>query len=495
MKYFIYILLLSCSIIGFNQTEKKKTTFEITESVTKTDVVHIDGKKISYEVTAGYLTLKSEYGEEQAHLFFISYTKTDVADITKRPITFSFNGGPGSSSVWMHLGMLGPKRVKMTDEGYPEKPPYALINNDYSWLDKTDLVFIDPISTGFSRAEEQKKAKDYHGFKGDINSVGNFIRRYVSDNKRWASPKYLIGESYGTLRAAALSKHLISSYGMYLNGTILVSYVNNFQTISFGNGNDLPYTLFLPSYSAAAHYHKQLTDSLQNKPLTQVLKQVEDFSINKYSVALLKGNNITAKEKDNIAQQMSIYTGLSKDYILKSNLRINVHKFRKELLRDSLQAIGRFDGRYVADDISALSHYAETDPSFTPTVQGPYSTLINDYLTRDLGFKTHLPYEVLTGKVWPWDYSSFENEYVNVASHLRKAMIQNPEMKVWIANGYYDLATPYFATEHTINHINLPSKQKKNLKLTYHKAGHMMYLHLPSLQEMKNEAVLFYDEK
>lgn len=492
MKKLVLITLIISVFTVFAEDPKKENTFEVTESVTKSDFVVINGKRIDYDVNAGYITLKTEYGEEKAHIFFVAYTKKNVPSITERPLTFSFNGGPGSSSVWMHLGMLGPKRVKMTDEGYHEKPPYSLIDNEYSWLDQTDLVFIDPISTGFSRSEKEKEAKQYHGLDGDIESVGAFIQRYLAQNKRWGSPKYLIGESYGTLRAAKLSKHLIDRYGMFLNGISLVSFVNDFSTISFGNGNDLPYSLFLPTYTSTAYYHKKLAPELQNKPLEEVLDEVEAFALNEYTSALMKGYTLSDSTKNIIADKLSFYTGLSKEYVLKTNLRINIHYFRKEILRDAQKAVGRFDARYTAEDVNQLRLSPETDPSFSPAVQGAYSTMINDYLTRELGFTPDLSYEVLTGKVWPWDYSSFENKYVNVSYDLRKALITNPDMKVWIANGYYDLATPYFATEYTINHIMLPEAQKKNIKMTYHQAGHMMYLHKPSLIEMKKEAELFY---
>lgn len=454
----------------------------------------IKGKTLNYTATTGYITLESETGEENAHIFYIAYTKDGVVDPTKRPVTFSFNGGPGSSSVWLHLGVLGPRRVAMTDDGMSLPPPYQLVDNEQTWLEESDLVFIDPVTTGFSRAVEEKKAKNYHGFNGDISSVGHFIRRYVSDNKRWASPKYLIGESYGTTRASALSSHLINNYGMYLNGIILVSAITNFQTARFERGNDLPYALFLPTYAASAYYHKKLAKEYLDLELSEFLNEVENFAMSEYTVALMKGFTLEKEERENIINKLHKYTGLSKTYIDRADLRINIHKFKKELLRTNYEVIGRFDSRYKMIDMNGNGEYAELDPSYQPAVLGTFGTLINDYLGRELNFSSKLPYNILTGRVHPWDYSSFENKYINTSDNLRKAMLMNPHMKVWIANGYYDLATPYFATEYTMNHLQLEKKLFDNIWMTYYPAGHMMYLLKESLIQMKEEASKFYKD-
>jgi carboxypeptidase C (cathepsin A) len=256
------------------------------DPVTTSHSVVIDGQRIDYQATAGHLTMLKEDGTPRAKVFFIAYTRTGVKDPASRPLTFSFNGGPGSSSVWLHLGVLGPRRVAMNDDGTTLPPPYKLVDNDQSWLDLTDLVFIDPVSTGYSRASEEKDAKQFHGYNQDIESVGEFIRRWTSDNKRWASPKYLIGESYGTTRASGLSEHLQNRYGMYLNGVILVSAVLNFQSIDFADGNDLPFATFLPTYAATAWYHKKLSPAMQAKSLEQVVAEAREFAINDYSTAL-----------------------------------------------------------------------------------------------------------------------------------------------------------------------------------------------------------------
>ena len=384
----------------------------------------------------------------------------------------------------------------MTDEGETLPPPYELIANDYSWLDLTDMVFIDPVTTGYSRAADEKKAKDFHGFNGDIASVADFIRRYTSDNERWGSPKYLIGESYGTTRASALSQHLIDQYGYYLNGIMLVSSILEFQTARFERGNDLPYVLFLPTYAATAHYHKKLRPDYQQKPLKDFLKEVEEFALTDYATALLKGNRLSAAEEKAIAQKVAAYTGLSETYVLRANLRPVIYAFTKELLREDLQVVGRFDSRYKYVDMNnGNAESGEFDPSYQPTILGGFGTAVNDYLGRELGFKTHLPYHILTGKVHPWDYSSFTNRYVNTAESLRKAMTMNPHMKVWISNGYYDLATPYFATEHTVAHLQLDPALRKNIWMTYYPSGHMMYLQKASLIQMRQEAKQFFSGK
>ncbi len=479
---------------NLNAQDKDNKKMQIPETVEQEATVNIGGKSISYKVKAGYLTLKSEMGEEEANIFFMAYTKKGENEPKKRPLTFSFNGGPGSSSVWLHLGVLGPKRVLMTEEGEALPPPYELVDNDFSWLDETDMVFIDPVSTGYSRASEKDKAKDYHGFEGDIESVGKFIRSYLAENKRWASPKFIIGESYGTTRASALTDHLINKYGLYLNGVILVSAITNFQTAYFTEGNDLPHILFLPSYTATAWFHKKLNNRLQALTLEEVLEEAREFAETDYTLALMKGDQLDEAQRKTIIKEIAMYTGISEEYIDRANLRLNIHKYRKEVVRDDYASVGRFDSRYIDDDLNPNGEWGDKDPSYQPTIHGPFSTLINDYLTRELGFTTHLPYEILTGRVWPWDYKPYVNQFVNTADDLKRAMHKNPEMKVWVANGYYDLATPFFATEYTMNHMGLNKKLKDNVLMTYYPAGHMMYLEKQSLIQMKEDAVKFYED-
>jgi carboxypeptidase C (cathepsin A) len=451
-------------------------------------------------VTAGTIVLKEETekkgekageaeGEKpKAAVFFIAYTRDDVQDKTRRPLTFSFNGGPGSSSVWLHLGVLGPRRVWMDDIGNLPPPPFRLVDNEYSLLDQTDLVFIDPVSTGFSRPVVGEKAKDYHGFKKDIESVGDFIRLYTSRYQRWTSPKFLIGESYGTTRAAGLSGYLQERHGMYLNGLMLVSVILSFQTARFDAGNDLPYVLFLPTYTATAWYHQRLPADLQ-ADLSAALRQSEAFAQGDYAQALMKGNKLEGRERARVARQLARLTGLSLDYVERTDLRINIHRFVKELLRDQQRTVGRLDSRFTGIDRDAVGEFHEYDPSLT-NVLGPYTAAFNDYVRAELKFESDLPYEVLNEKVWPWR-ADHDNQYINVAETLRKAMTINPHLRVLVANGYFDLATPHFATEYTVNHLGLDPSLQANISLRYYEAGHMMYIHRPSLAKLRDDLASF----
>jgi len=461
----------------------------------------INRQEIRYTVTCGTMVLKEEAekkgekdGESEgekprASIFFVAYTRDGVDGIHKRPITFSFNGGPGSSSVWLHLGLLGPRRVLLDDEGFAFPPPYKLVDNAYSLLDQTDLVFIDPVSTGFSRAVPGEKPKQFHGFKKDIESVGDFIRLYTTRYQRWNSPKFLIGESYGTTRAAGLSGYLQERHGMYLNGIMLVSSILNFQTADFHPGNDLPYILFLPTYSATAWFHHRLSGELE-KDLSSTLDEVEAFALGDYTHALMQGDDLQDKERVLVTRKLARYTGLSEDYIERTNLRIEILRFTKELLRHERRTVGRLDSRFKGIDRDSAGEVLEFDPSMN-NITGPYTATLNDYVRSELKFESDLPYEILSERVHPWSYAEFENEYVNVTETLRKAMTTNPQLKVYVANGYYDLATPYLATRYTFKHLSLDKTLLGNLRMGYFEAGHMMYIHIPSLVKLKGELVEF----
>ena len=461
----------------------------------------INGETIAYTATAGRLVLKAEDEKEgekpKASIFFVAYTRDRGSDVDEathaaaRPITFSFNGGPGSSSVWLHLGLLGPRRVVLEEDGRPVPPPYRLVDNDYSLLDKTDLVFIDPVTTGFSRAVPGEADKQFHGFKADIESVGDFIRLYVSRNHRWASPRYLIGESYGTTRAAGLSGYLQERHGLYLNGIMLVSVVLNFMTLRFAPGNDLPYLLFLPTYAATAHYHGRLGRDVPGD-LPALLAEVEGFAMNEYALALLRGDTLPTEERAAIAARLARYTGLSADYIERTNLRIDIHRFVKELLRDRRRTVGRLDSRYTGIDRDAAGEHHEFDPSYA-LIQGPYTGLLNDYVRRELRFESDLPYEILSDRVHPWSFDEHQNSYVNVGETLRQAMSMNPHLRVFVANGYYDLATPYLATRYTFDHLELDESLRGNVSMTHYEAGHMMYIHDPSLAQLRDDLAAFLE--
>jgi carboxypeptidase C (cathepsin A) len=495
MKFYLIFLAgfsLVVSTLAQDLTLKAKpSNFSYELSVTKHQTT-INGKLINYMATTGYMALKDESGKPKANIFFIAYTQNGITDLTRHPVTFVFNGGPGSASVWLHMGCIGPKRVLMTDKGEALAPPYKYVDNEYSWLDKTDLVFIDPVNTGYSRAVEGEKPSQFLGYNEDIEAVGEFIRLYTVQYKRWASPKFLAGESYGTTRAAGLSGYLQDRFNLYLNGISLISTVLNFQTLDFDKGNELPFALFLPTYAATAWYHKRLSPEFQD--LQKLLKEVEDFTLNEYAVFLMKGDLATEAETKSVTEKLARYTGLSIENIKNNRQRINIFRFTKDLLRSEGKTAGRLDSRMTGTDFDDAGERLEFDPSLNGTISGPYSTAINHYLRQELKYENDLPYELLTGRVQPWNYSNVQNKYLNVAETLRNAMAKNAGLKVWVSSAYYDLATPYFATEYTFNHMNLRPEQKKNVRFSYFEAGHMMYIHKPSLIKLKQDADKFYDE-
>ena len=475
--------------------EIPKAPVVVDEQLVETKHTLTVGKRqVKYTATAGTLVLKEEDDEKGEHkpkasVFYVAYIADRPKNSKPRPLTFSFNGGPGSSSVWLHLGVLGPRRISMPSDAGTPPPPYELLDNDYSILDVTDLVFIDPVTTGFSRVVPGEEAKQFHGFQKDMQLVAEFIRLFTTRHMRWTSPKFLIGESYGTTRAAALSGHLQERHGFYLNGIMLISSILDFSTADFNPGNDLPYILFLPTYAATAWYHRRLEDNLQ-KSLRKTLDEVEAFASGEYTLALMKGDTLGKKEREEIAQKLSRYTGLSREYIQRTNLRIEIHRFTKELLRSKRQTVGRLDSRFISHDRDAAGEHFEFDPSYA-AIQGPFTAALNQYVRQELNFKSDLPYEILSERVHPWSYKEHENQYLNVAETLRKAINLNPALRVFVANGYYDLATPYYATAHTFNHLQLEPDLRPNISMEYYEAGHMMYIHEPSLVAQKKHLADF----
>ena len=464
--------------------------------------VTIGGREIPYTVTAGTMVLREEVekkgeheGESEgekpkAEVFFIAYTRTDVEDATRRPLTFSFNGGPGSSSVWLHLGVLGPRRIATDAIGNLTAPPWRLADNAHSLLDETDLVFIDPVSTGYSRPVAGEKARAGHTFKKDIESVGDFIRVYTTRARRWTSPKFLIGESYGTTRAAGLAGYLQERHGMYLNGLMLVSSVLDFQTLDFQPTNDLPAILYLPTYAATAWYHRRLPPELQTD-LRGTLEEVSAFALGEYATALLSGDGLPAAERARIAAKVARYTGLTPDYVERSRLRVEIMRFTKELLRGQGRTVGRLDSRFTGIDRDAAGEQPGHDPSMA-NIMGPYTAALYDYVRGELGFESDLPYEILNFKAnEAWKFHEHENRFVEVSETLRKTMTANPFLKVFVANGYYDLATPFLATEYTFHHLGLDESLRGNVSMGYYEAGHMMYIHEPSLVRMKEDLARF----
>jgi len=451
--------------------------------------ITINGKVIRYKAEAGYMIMKNEAGKHKASVFFIAYTKEGERDLKQRPITFAFNGGPGSASLWLHMGALGPKRVVMSDEGFSLPQPFRYVDNEDSWLEFSDLVFIDPVSTGYSRPAPGVKKEVFHGLEEDVQSVGDFIRLYVTKYQRWLSPKFICGESYGTTRAAGLSGYLQETYGMYLQGLVLVSSILNFQTARFDEGNDLPYALFLPTYTAGAWYHKKLPEKYQ-KDLKTTLKEVEQWALTDYWLALAKGASLSEQERSQIIDKLAMYTGLTKSYLDRSNMRINIYRFTQELLKDKKMKIGRLDSRFKGNFVDSKADYYSTDPS-NEAIYGPYSAAINNYLRQDLQYTNELPYYALSWQVRPWNWGE-GNRFINVAVILRNAINKNNNLKVMIANGYYDLATPYFATMYTVNHMNLPEGLRQNVSLKYYEAGHMMYIRKKSREKLRNDVYEFY---
>jgi carboxypeptidase C (cathepsin A) len=446
------------------------------------------GRVLKYTVTTGFMPLRNEEGKLEARIFFMAYTADGSGGPSSRPLMFSFNGGPGSSSVWLHLGALGPRRVRMLDEGGLPAPPYELVDNDQSWLEFTDLVFIDPVGTGFSRAETPELGKKFWGLEGDIQSVGEFIRLYLTRHQRWASPLFLVGESYGTTRAAGLSGHLIDR-GIAFNGIVLVSSILNFQTARFTRGNDLPYVLFLPTYTATAWYHKKLPADLQARPLREVLPEVERWAVAEYQEALAQGDALGAAERRAVIERLGRYTGLDPRYLENTELRIEIQRFCKELLRGEKRTVGRLDSRFKGMDLLAAAERPEFDPSMA-AIRPPYTAMFNDYVRRELGFKSDLQYHILGGGIGPWNWGT-NNSFADTGDALRSAFAKNPHMKLFVASGYYDLATPYFATEYTLRHLGLDPSLKGSVATGYYEAGHMMYIHAAELARLRRDVAAF----
>ena len=490
------VCLIATGILYAHSNEfqsANKDDFNLKHLSTSKHSIVLDNETINYTATVGKIPLKNKQEESIAHIFFIAYTKNPVKDMSMRPVTFAFNGGPGSSSIWLHMGALGPKKVLLDDEGLNPAYPFKLIDNPYSILDITDLVFIDPVSTGFSRPSPGENPKQFHGYENDIKSVGEFIRLYITRFERWSSPKFILGESYGTIRASGLAGFLQGrSLGMYLDGVILVSAVLNSLVKDFSPGNDLPYIFYFPGYTAAAWYHKKLPEELLQKSLKEVLHESEKFAIEDYALALLQGNKLSKEERSKITQKISMYTGLSPEYVSQCNLRINLYRFLKELLREDRYTIGRLDSRFRGRDADAAGEHFEYDPSST-AITGAFSSLFNHYVRTELNYPDPSIYYI-SGQVRPWGYGN-ENartRFSNSTEILRQALSHNSHLNIFIANGYYDFATPYFATEYAVSHLGLNSELKKRITMKYYKAGHMMYIQKASHQTLKKDLEDFY---
>ncbi len=474
--------------------EKPSAEAEPTDDlVTTSHNLSIKRRKLGYTATAGRMVLREESisdgafegHQAKAEVFVVAYT-LDGADPATRPVTFAFNGGPGSSSVWLHLGLLGPRRVEMGDAGSLQPPPYKLADNPQTLLAHSDLVFIDPVSTGYSRAVKGGKPADYHGYTKDMESIAEIIRLWTSRNQRWLSPKFLAGESYGTLRAAALSSHLQRRHGMYLNGLMLISSVLDMGTIRFTEGNDLPYSLFLPSYAAIAHYHGRHG----SRSLRSVLDEAEAFASDEYPRALAAGSRLPSSDCDAVVTRLAGLTGLSEEYLRQVRLRPEHLRFFRELRRSEGLVVGRLDGRFTGWEADDAGERLSADPAHV-ALTGPYTAALNHYVRAELEYVSDLPYEVLTDRVHPWSYSEFEGSHVSVANELATAMRHNPHLRVHIGSGYHDGATPYFAAEHVLAALRIPDELRANIETRYYEAGHMMYIHEPSRIQQSGDLAAF----
>jgi carboxypeptidase C (cathepsin A) len=459
--------------------------------------VKIGAQTIPYKATAATILLKNEKEEPTALIYYTAYARTDTKDLSQRPVSFVYNGGPGSASVWLHMGAFGPKRVITSNAEPTPPPPYKVADNAGSLLDKTDLVFIDPVGTGFSHAVGKTQDKDFWGVDSDVKSLAEFITIYVSRNDRWNSPRFLIGESYGTFRSAALSNYLQNHDGMYFNGIVLISSVLDLGTISFNPGEDQPYIFYLPSYAATAWYHK----ALPNRPddVHGLIDETRRFAVNEYASALMKGSKLSAAEKTEVAKKVSRYTGLSEDYLIKANLRVNLPQFMEELQRNRGLTTGRLDARFSGFTYDLLGEYANSDPQ-SDAITGAYTAVFNAYVRDDLKFGQDKKYRTGSDEVgsnWDWKHKVGENYGFpgspNVEGDLVQALLTNPHLQIEVENGLYDLATPFFATEYTMEHLGLPEKLQKNIHLQYYDAGHMMYLHDEDLAKLKANVAAFID--
>ena len=452
-----------------------------TPVVTKHSIT-VQGKTLNYTATVAQMPLKDAAGETEAHIFYMAYTLDGVADQAKRPLTFCFNGGPGSASMWVHMGGMGPRSPKLMATGTMPPPPYEIRDNQDTWLDQTDLVFIDPVGTGYSRAKSIEVARRMNGVQGDIQSVGEFMRMYVARNSRQYSPLFIAGESYGTFRAAGLAGYLIER-GMAFNGIVLIGTTLNLETI-WSRSDDLVYELELPTYAADAWYHKKVAADLQKKDLKSFLKDAEAFATGEYATALMKGDALSAAERKATIDKLTRFTGLDARYLDETNLRWDVSHFTRQLLRDKHQTIGRYDGRLAGPSSMNVGETSEYDPS-SSLITPPFTAVLTHYLRNELGYKTDL-YYYPSGGIQPWDYG-VQNGFGDTTALLKNAMVKNPYMKVMVAAGYYDLATPYYATEYTFNHMGLSPEMHARINWAYYPSGHMLYIDSDSHAKLKKD--------
>jgi len=456
--------------------------------------VVIDGTTIEYTATAGWLIQKNDKDEPIARFGYTAYSRKGVSDSSRRPIMFAFNGGPGSSSIWLHMGILGPRRVVVEDEGYAPPPPSTRVDNAYSVLDVTDLVMVDPVGTGFSKPLGEAKGTDFWGVDQDIRSVGSFINQFVTENGRWASPKYILGESYGGIRTAGLVWHLQSIYGMNFNGVIEVSPFLDMGSGIDGAGIDLPHVLYLPTLAATAWYHDAIPDKAAS--LDAFVTEVEEFAYDEYAPALLKGYTIGVEEKRMVAEKLASYTGTSADYWEKADLRVSHPQFLQQLKRDERMIAGRIDSRFIGPAVNPLAEEMDYDPFF-PAVGPAFTAAFLDYMHGELGFGRDERYQIMGGVTdWDWEHRPPDSQgwavpWASLRGDLAQALTMNPGLHLLVQQGYYDLATPTLATKHDIAHLDVSPEARKRIRMEYYEAGHMMYLHEPSMRKFRDDLASF----
>lgn len=505
MKKLLSLMLALCMLAGLTGTLAEAAPDEAApEAAAGAAVVAVEeplsvthhtaevaGQTLSYTATVGRLPV--ELQGNKCQMFFTAYTLDGVEDVSARPITFAFNGGPGSGSLWLHMGMLAPRRLDVDEDGQPNSLPVGIVDNPCSILDLSDIVFIDPVGTGYSRAAEGVDPKLFFSYDGDIASVSEFIRLYTTRNGRWGSPKYVAGESYGTIRAVGVADYLSQRYALGLNGVMLISSINDMGASMEITGGDFTYALYLPTYAAIAWYHGVLNEQYQSMSLEDYIAEVRDFAGGEYQAALFKGARLSDAERDAVAGKVAAYIGYKVEDVIQANLRIRNDDFCTGLLKDRKLMVGRIDGRYTGPLTSGSIGDGAADPSMS-AMSDAFSAALNRYMSEELDYHTDLPYEFLSGEVNNyWSYN-LDNQVLDQKETIYNILSRNKFLKLWVLCGYYDLATPFYPAEWAYDHVFLNPEDRERLSFTYYPCGHMIYMHHPSLEQFRKDAEAWYNE-